>query len=67
MQTFHVVKYDDKEICLKSSKDLENLFNTITSEEDFILIAGKDSKIFLANKLLGKVKAGEIVLTSKEE
>jgi len=67
MKTFSTIKYDDTEICLKSKKDLEELFNTIIAEEDFILSSEKESKIFLANKLLGKIKSEEIILTSKEE
>lgn len=68
MKTFEIVDFNESEICVKSRKELEELYLTITKdEEDFILSDGNESKVVLANQLLGKIKAGEILLTSRED
>lgn len=65
MNIFNASKVDDKEIRLRTVEELKKLYEQITKdEEDFILTCGGQSKVMLANKLLGKIKSGELVLSS---
>ena len=69
MKTFIATKVDDNNIELANSEQLEELYNTIDAEENFILewMEGnvKQSAVKIANNLRAKVKNADILLTSK--
>ena len=68
MKTFQIIDSNEDEICLKNGKDLQELYNTITvDEENFILTDGIKSQIIMCNDILPKIKDGSIKLISREE
>lgn len=70
MEKFKATKKEDSIIELANSSELERLYKTIESEDDFILgwMEGdvKKSEIVIGTSLAGKVKNGDISLTAKE-
>ena len=72
MKKFLATKYEvNKFIELADSTKLEELYNTIEQPENFILEwtdgTTKMNKIIIASDLIGKVKAGDVELLSKEK
>ena len=69
MKTFIATKVDDNNIELADSQQLEELYNTIESEENFILewMEGsvKHCEVKIANNMRAKVKNADILLTAK--
>ena len=70
MKKFNAKKCDDKVIELTSSSDLEDLFNTILREQDFIIQwnEGKEQKseLIIGTDLASKIKTGDIKIISSE-
>ena len=70
MEKFKASKVKDDLIELESSADLENLYNTIEKEENFIVewVEGdvKKSTVIIGNNLFSKVKNGNLQLTAQE-
>ena len=70
MEIFKATKKEDSMIELVSSEELGKLYKIIESESNFILewVEGnvKRSELMIGTSLAGKVKNGDICLTSKE-
>jgi len=70
MEKFLATKVDDTIIELTSSDDLDQLYDMLDKDENFILQwnEGKvlHSELKIATNISGKVKTGEITLKSKE-
>lgn len=66
MKRYAAHDFTDDEIILKHDSELEELFKTIDSEENFILTWGDSnapqSQIIIGNNITGKVKSGNIIL-----
>ena len=66
MKRYDAHDFTDNEIILKHDSELEELFKTIDSEENFILTWGDpntpQSQIIIGNNITGKVKSGNIIL-----
>ena len=68
MKKFKAREYTDKHIVLESSKDLDDLYSTIDSEENFT-IEWKEkevvmSEIVISSSIVSKVRNGEIRLSA---
>jgi hypothetical protein len=72
MKTFFATKYDNKSIELQSSRELDELYNTATAEENFILKWNDSetkmtrSEVVIATNIVAKIKTGDIKLTAHE-
>ena len=70
MEKFKATKNEGSVIELTNSTELERLYDTIESEENFILewMEGdvRKSEIVIGTSLAGKVKNGDVSLISKE-
>lgn len=73
ISSFKVESCDfESNIELKSKDDIEKLYQCLLSEENFLLEWEDEdddsinSQLFLSSELLGKVKTGGIIITSKE-
>ena len=68
IKTFRATKFDEKEIQLTDSKFLKDLYKTIEKEENFLLLwkegSVEKSRLIMGNDMIGKVKNGDIVLSS---
>lgn len=72
METYKAKKYEaEKLIVLENSEQLSKLYNTIESEEDFILQWKENttiiSEVIIVTNIASKVKTGEIKLFANEE
>ena len=70
MITINAISFDNNELKVQNIKELETLYNTIMQEESFILTWNdktiKKSEVIFASNFVGKIKTGEIKLTSEE-
>lgn len=70
MEKFKARTVNDDLIELESSSDLENLYNTIEKEENFIVEwlenGVKKASVIIGNNLLSKVKSGNLQLLSSQ-
>lgn len=70
MKKFNATTYKENMIELVSHEALQELYETIDNEENFILIweEGKieQSEVIIANNLSAKIKNGDVKLTSKK-
>lgn len=68
MEIFRALKVDEGSIELTSQSDLEAVYNNIMDNKNFILFWDeKDvekSKVIVSEGLAGKLKVGQLVLTS---
>lgn len=71
MKKFDAVTFNENEIILSHGSDLEHLFEIIEMGENFIVVWTEDgkekSKLVIGNMITGKVKNGELVLTSEQK
>ena len=71
MKIYEANVVTDTEIELKSSNDLEAVYDCIDEESNFILQWNEDgqkrSKVMIGNNLTPKIRNGDIILTAKEE
>jgi len=72
MKTFNAKEYTEDRIELEDNNKLEELYNTIENEENFILLLYlnnnlKKSVIVISSNLKAKVANGDIILSSSEE
>lgn len=71
MKSFFATTYKPNAIELASSKELDDLYNTVVAEENFIL-KWKDGKmlrseVIIASMFVAKIKTGDLKLTAHEE
>lgn len=71
VMTFKVKCFNESEVVLKNSKDLQILFDSLEQEENVILSWNDEgvekSQLVIATNISSKVKNGEITLKSMEE
>lgn len=71
MEKFVANKVDKNEIKLTSSDDLEKVYALLEGNENFILQWNEQSKtqskLMIATNIVGKVKNGEMLLSSTED
>ena len=72
MEKFMAIVYKEMELIqLKSSEELDNLYQIIESEENFILqwTEGEKlkSEVIIVTNISSKVKTGEMKLTAQEQ
>jgi len=70
MKTIKAIEINGFHIVLSSQKSIEEVFNLIEKDENFILQWNKDgeikSELMIASNISSKIKNGEIVLRSTE-
>ena len=70
MRRFKATTYKGNMIELTSPEELQELYDIIDSEENFILVwyegSVEQSELMIGNNLSAKVKNGDIKLTSKK-
>ena len=68
MEIFNAISYEKNEIKLDNNKQLEELYNMIDTEANFILTWTENNKdrseIIISSNIKAKVKTGDIVLSS---
>lgn len=72
MKRFEASTYNENMIVLTNKEQLEQLYDIIESEEDFILEWKSDdgkelAEVIIANNISSKVKNGEVKLSSFSE
>jgi hypothetical protein len=71
MDKYEVLTFDDKEIVLRNSGELESLYNNLENAENFILTWEEDKKthseVIIASNFSIKVKNGELKLRSERQ
>ena len=67
MKKFNVDKMTDTDIVLSDQKELNDLYETIKSEENFIVVNKESSEVIIATNILAKVKNGEIKLSATKQ
>ena len=71
METYKANSVSDVMIVLSSSKDLDEVYQKLDVDENFILQWTEDgrtvSEVIVATNLSGKVKTGEITLMAEEK
>lgn len=69
MRKFKATKYDKNIIELENSKEIEELYKTVTDGDNFILEWREGSvnysKLIIASDMVSKIKTGDIGLVSK--
>jgi len=71
MKEFKTTTKNENTIILSNKDELKDLYETIQSEENFVLTFFEDniskSEIIISNNIVAKVNNGEIILKSEEK
>ena len=67
MKRFEANSISPELIELSDPGKLDDLFETIEEEEDFILICGDRSEVMISNNILGKVMSGDLILRAEKQ
>lgn len=69
MKKFEATKYDGKTLELQSSERIQELYELLEKEENFILEwtegTVKMGRLMIGTELFPKIKAGDLALTAK--
>lgn len=69
MKKYKAKTYEEGIMVLSCSEEIQDLYNTIEQDEDFILEWKDDkgithSEMIIANNIIGKIRTGDIKLVS---
>ena len=64
MKSFNCSSFTENQIILHEAHQLEELYQTILKEEDFILVLPTQSLVVVATPLVARVRNGDVKLSA---